>query len=117
MERAGMCFKQQGVIMIRGIILTAMLAWVSNASAGLLWTSNVPECILDNMPGTQHNHEAQDKYWACYRKYGSGTVRKKNPLFGVKTRNQCIAKYGSNTQSQAATDDIREACSALYHFK
>ena len=112
-----MCFEKQGVIMIKRIILTAILAWASNASAGLLWTSNVPECILGNMPGTQHNHEAQDIYWACHRKYGSGTVRKKNPLFGVKTRNQCIAKYGRNTQSQAATDDIREACSALYHFK
>ena len=103
--------------MIKNIILTSLLMWAANASAGLFWTSNVPECVLDNMPGTQNNHEAQDIYWACHRRYGGGTVGKKNQLFGVKTRNQCIAKYGSNTDSQAAVDDIREACTALYQFK
>ena len=115
-KRAGLDPLPQAATMIKRVILVGIVAWTSNASAGLLWTTNVPECILGNMPGTQNNHEAQDIYWACYRRYGNGTVRKKSPLFGVKNRSQCIAKYGKNTESQTATDDIREACSALYNF-
>jgi len=102
--------------MIQKIILFVVLLWAGNASAGVFGPSNLPECILKEMPGTEHNHEAQDIYWACQRRFGIRPVAKKNPWFGVKSRSQCIAKYGRRTESKIATDDIRQACTTLYYF-
>ena len=102
--------------MIRKTILFIVLLWAGNASAGPFGPSNLPECILKEMPGTEHNHEAQDIYWACQRKFGIRPVAKKRPWFGVKNRSQCIAKYGRRTESNIGTDDIRQACTTLYYF-
>jgi hypothetical protein len=41
-------------------------------------------------------------------------VKKKSPIFGVKTAGECILKYGKNISSPKGAKVLRAACYRLY---
>jgi len=93
-----------------------------NALAGMFGPSNFWECILDEMPGAKNDAVAVAIIRKCAKKFPSTApgsestteIKKKSPLLGPKTCNECIIKYAEDTTSPKGINFIRGACYKLY---
>lgn len=97
------------------IVITLFLP--SAVNSGLFGPSNYYECILDEMPEVQSNHDADQISRMCRKDYPDRSdVEMKEPIFGVKTVSECVEEYGKDVLSDSATSFIRSACRRLYPY-
>lgn len=86
-----------------------------NSFAGFFGASNYWECILEEMPGVKNDSAAAEVIEKCREDFPNiAEVKKKSPLFGVKTAGDCLLEYGKNVASLRGRQQIQAACYKLY---
>ena len=103
--------------MKRTVFLTIVLVFFLPISTfpGVFGASNFWECILDEMPGVRNDITAIEVRRKCIKKFPNTTeVKKKSPIFGVKTASECVLKYGKDVSSPKGAKLVRAACYRLY---
>jgi len=96
-------------------IFLIFIAFPVTAPAGIFSSSNFYECILDDMPGTENDQVAAQIFLKCKKEHpNKSNIKKKSSIFGIKTRSECILKYGKSTASKLGVANISNACYKLY---
>lgn len=100
------------------IVIFLVVLFPVNASAGLWGPSNFWECVLEEMPGVKNDETARSVLRKCRKDFpGTYNVKRKKPVFGVKTNNECMIKYGKDVTSPVGIKAITGACYRLYPRK
>lgn len=101
---------------IKILFLTCMLLLPSRVYGG--WgASNIYECLLDNLPEVKNDPAAIEIYKKCKKDYPTTPfyIKKKEPIFGVKTAGECVTKYAKDVTSPKGAIWIRASCYKLYN--
>ena len=81
-----------------------------NVFAGVWGSSNIHECLLDNLPGVKNDPAAIEIFKKCKREYPTFPVfvKKRDPLFGVKTAGECVTEYAKDVTSPKGAKWIKD---------
>jgi len=98
------------------VISSLLIAFSAKAAvAGFFGPSNFWECIIDEIPGTKNDPAAKEIFKKCKKRFPvEEDVKKKSPLFGVKTVGECVMEYGKDIASPAGARFLFRACKKLY---
>ena len=106
--------------MNRLILFVCLIAFNSNAHSGITgWLfgyKNRWECILDRMPGTESDIEAEQIYRQCVREAPESYVEQKTTgsLFGAGNAGECVKENVEQDSSRKGAMYISAACTRLY---
>ncbi len=106
--------------MNRFILFICLISFYSNAHAGftgwLFGYENRWECILDRMPGTESDLEADNIYRQCTIEAPEFVVVQKihGSIFGPDNAGECIKENVERGTSRKAAMFISGACTWLY---
>ena len=106
--------------MNRFILFVCLISFYSNAHSGisgwLFGYQNRWECILDRMPGTESDIEAEQIYRQCLREAPESYVehKKTGSLFGAGNVGECIKENVEKNSSRKGAMYISVACNRLY---
>ena len=97
------------ILLITSISQSSQAGWFSD--------DNYWQCLLDNMQDIKSDTVAQELVEHCQQRYPYYTrifIKKKRPLFGIRTASECVLKRGKNINSEVAARYIQAACYKLY---
>lgn len=106
--------------MNRFILFVCLFSLYSNAYAGftgwLFGYDNRWECILDRMPGTEDDFEAEKIYRQCMIDAPESFVEQKihSSMFGADNSSECVKDNVERGISRKAAMYISAACTRLY---
>ncbi|OUV63630.1 MAG: hypothetical protein CBC79_01095 [Gammaproteobacteria bacterium TMED119] len=97
--------------------LLLLLILSPTIQAGWLKDDNYWQCLLDTMQDIKSDTVAEELVAHCQQRYPFYTrifIKKKRPVFGIKTASECVLKRGKNINSEVAARYIQAACYKLY---
>lgn len=106
--------------MNRFILFVCLFSFYSNAHSGvtgwLFGYNNRWECILDRMPGTESDIEAEQIYRQCSIEAPESFVEQKimGSMFGADNAGECVKENVERDISRKAAMFISAACTRLY---
>ena len=102
-------------ILVLNLLVVVMLS--PPIQAGWFSDDNYWQCLLDDMQDIKSDTVAQELVAHCQQRYPFYTrifIKKKCPVFGIKTAKECVLKHGKNINSELAARYIQAACYKLY---
>jgi hypothetical protein len=98
--------------LVRFAAIIALASLSAPVQDGWFGPSDWADCALTRMPGTRSDVVASQVMTDCYKRFPPATTTLATKL-GMNAR-ECAVRYGRNTVSQVAAENIATACAATF---